>query len=370
MEVVAAEASAGASGPGPGTGRRCCVTGATGFLGSWVVKLALEDGWEVVATTRREASAPFLRALPGASARLRVVAGCDLLKPGSFDDAIRGCEVVVHTASPFFLLGGDEEQARKRLLEPAVDGTREVLSACARLQVRKVVLTSSMAAVYAAQGRRAPDYAFSSADWSNAEALERARSWYPLSKTLAERQAWALTELSGIRLAVMNPCLILGPMLRGQQELNTSCMNVLRLFSGERTCAKACMHVVDVRDVARGHMVAAAAPDHWPGWGRRFVLVGASEMQRVLVDALRRSPAVPPDMKQRLPAAESEALPPVGMGAPPGHVTRFDLAPSLSPPQQGGLGLRYHALQEMMNDTVEAMLANGFTSADMYRPGN
>ena len=116
-----------------------CVTGGSGFLGSWCIKLLLEDGHTVHTTTRSAKKAAFLMDLPGAPDRLKMFEGVDLLSPGAFDAAIAGCEAVLHTASPFYMKGGSEE----KLVKPAVEGTQNVLSSCYKLGVKKVALTSS-----------------------------------------------------------------------------------------------------------------------------------------------------------------------------------------------------------------------------------
>ena len=200
--------------------RVVCVTGGSGFLGSWCVKYALEQGWQVRATTRSIGKASFLKALPGAAERLTIVAGCDLQVPGSFDAAIDGCDAVLHTASPFFFVGG----SRANLVAPALEGTKNVLDACTRFGVTKVALTSSTAAVYVAYGTKSNDHVYTAADWSDVALMEQHENWYCLSKTLAEREAWALATQPGCpwKLATMNPCWILGPMLNGQPHLNTS----------------------------------------------------------------------------------------------------------------------------------------------------
>jgi nucleoside-diphosphate-sugar epimerase len=227
-----------------------CVTGGSGFLGSWCVKLLLERGYTVHTTTRSKARSAFLNDLPGAESRLKIFDGVDLLAPGSFADAIRGCDAVLHTASPFFMQGGTEAA----LVTPAVEGTRNVLTTCRELGVKKVALTSSTAAVYVTYGSTPVDYVFSDADWSPEALLREKSNWYCLSKTLAEKLAWEMSReegcpfqlavrappplvtpsSSGLHLLhnllrmrtvctqVLNPTLILGPMLRGQPLLHTS----------------------------------------------------------------------------------------------------------------------------------------------------
>ena len=123
---------------------RVCVTGATGFVASWLVRELLERGVTVRGTVRRVAGADHLRALPGATDHLELVEA-DLTAPGSFEPAVRGCAAVFHTASPYVIQVDDPQ---RDLVDPAVNGTLDVLRACAAAaDVARVVLTSSMAAV-------------------------------------------------------------------------------------------------------------------------------------------------------------------------------------------------------------------------------
>lgn len=76
------------------------------------VKLLLDKGYTVHTTTRTAGKADFLNRIPGAAERLKIFAGCDLLSAGSFDAAIRGCDAVLHTASPFYSKGGSVDKVR------------------------------------------------------------------------------------------------------------------------------------------------------------------------------------------------------------------------------------------------------------------
>ena len=110
-------------------------------MGSWCIKVLLSRGYIVHTTVRNAAKAEFLSTLTGSKDRLKVFPGVDLLSPRSYDAAMAGCSAVLHTASPFFNAGGSEE----KLVTPAVEGTRNVLTSCAKLGVKRVVLTSSTA---------------------------------------------------------------------------------------------------------------------------------------------------------------------------------------------------------------------------------
>jgi nucleoside-diphosphate-sugar epimerase len=194
-----------------------------------------------------------LRCLPGAAERLKLFEA-DLLDPRSFDTAIRGCEGVFHTASPFFTSAPKDPD--EELLRPAREGTLAVLDACERAlpSVKAVVVTSSMAAVLGKDAE--PGHVWSSADWSDADRLRSRSRWYPLSKTAAELAAWDWHEEHGrpFRLATVNPTLVVGPLL--QPVMNESSGFFAAYARGTRSeFPPGCMSFVDVRDVALLHML-------------------------------------------------------------------------------------------------------------------
>ena len=121
-----------------------CVTGVSGFIASWIVKGLLDRSHRVRGTVRNAAKgAPHLQILPGADERLELVSA-DLMRDGSFDAAVAGCDAVIHTASPYIL---DAKDPQHDLVDPAVMGTKTVLESCLKApSVKRVVLTSSMAA--------------------------------------------------------------------------------------------------------------------------------------------------------------------------------------------------------------------------------
>jgi len=258
----------------PGT--RVCVTGASGFVASWLVRQLLERGLQVRGTVRRASSVPHLQSLPGAAERLELVEA-DLLAPSSFEAAVRGCTTVFHTASPYVIQVDDPQ---RDLVDPAVNGTRAVLAACAKApEVTRVVLTSSMAAV-----TDEPDETrvLTEADWNEKSTLRR--NPYYLSKTLAERAAWSFIERERPRfdLVVMNPFMIMGPSLG--PGLNVSNRIVADLVNGVYPgILSLSWGIVDVRDVAQAHVRAAEEPTA----RGRYLLAQEAVTMRTLVGWLR-----------------------------------------------------------------------------------
>lgn len=265
------------------------VTGATGFIATHIIEQLLAGGYRVRGTVRSLKKKPgyaHLISLPGASERLDLCEA-DLLTEGSFDEAARGVELVVHAASPYVLTPKDPQ---KDLVEPAVRGTENLLSACeASGSVKRVVLTSSMAAV-----TDEPDEAhvLTEDDWNDRSSLERNPYYY--SKTLAERAAWkrvygvdkpaaGATSKTGFELVVINPFLVIGPSL--SPGINTSNQVLVDLLSGGYPAiVNLTWGIVDVRDVARAH-IEALEVDAASG---RYVCANTTRSMREVVELLTR----------------------------------------------------------------------------------
>lgn len=234
------------------TEKPVCVTGASGFVASWIVKQLLAAGYAVRGTVR-DASKPekyeYLTSLEGASERLELVSA-DLLKPETFTAAVEGCEMVMHTASPYVLT---VEDAQKDLVDPAVLGTRGVLEACQAAGVKRVVLTSSAAAIT----DEPEDRIMNEEDWNEKSSLTR--NPYYFSKVQAEKAAWEIAK-SGLDLVVVNPVVVWGPSLT--PGLNTSNKILADLLGGQYPgIVNVSWAMVDVRDVAQAHIKAMETPE-------------------------------------------------------------------------------------------------------------
>ncbi|CAN1316673.1 Phenylacetaldehyde reductase [Linum perenne] len=265
-----------------GKGKVVCVTGASGYIASWLVKLLLQGGYTVKATVRdpnNPKKTQHLLALDGAKERLNLFKA-DLLDEGSFDNVVEGCEGVFHTASPFYLNATDPQA---ELVDPAVKGTLNVLRSCAKVpSIKRVVITSSMAAV-AFNGRTlAPDVVVDETWFSDADFCRKSKLWYMLAKTLAEELAWKFSKENGIDIVTLNPGLVIGPLL--QPTLNTSAESILNLVKGAEKYPNTTYRWVDVRDVAYAHIYALENPSA----SGRYCLVGAvvhaSEAVNILHD--------------------------------------------------------------------------------------
>jgi dihydroflavonol-4-reductase len=229
-----------------------CVTGAAGFIASRIIEQLLDRGYRVRGTVRnlgKVKELAHLRALPGAAERLDLVEA-DLLHPEAFPGAVAGCEQVMHTASPYAL---DVKDPQKDLVDPAVQGTRNVLAACQGAgTVKRVVLTSSMAAI---TDEPEGDHVLTEKDWNTRSSLDRNPYYY--SKTLAEKEGWRFVEeeKAAFRLVVINPFLVIGPSL--SPGLNTSNQMFVDLLGGAYPgIMNLTWGFVDVRDVADAHVRA------------------------------------------------------------------------------------------------------------------
>jgi nucleoside-diphosphate-sugar epimerase len=240
------------------------VTGASGYIGSWIVRYLLEAGHTVHGTVRNPQKPTGLEHLHKLSAdhpgKLKLFKA-DLLDTGSFDEAMAGCELVMHTASPFLLQGVTD--AAEALVRPALEGTRNVLDSVNRTEsVKRVVLTSSVVAIYgdARESREVPGGVFTEDQWNTTSSVDHQP--YSYSKTLAEQEAWRYQQAQDRwDLVTIHPGLVLGPSLTTVSKSGS--MTTMQHFVdySMATGAPALeMGVVDVRDVARAHIAAGFTP--------------------------------------------------------------------------------------------------------------
>ena len=228
-----------------------CVTGASGFIGSRLVADLLAAGYRVRGTVRDagdKGKYDFLTSLPGSGERLELVTA-NLLQPESLEEAVRGCEFIMHTASPYILTVKDPQAD---LVDPAVRGSRGVLDACRRVGgVKRVVLTSSVAAI---SDEPEPGKVLTEEDWNEKSTLSR--NPYYFSKAEAERAAWTvMEEKPEFDLVVINPSPVIGPSLTS--SLNTSNQLFADLLTGQYPAImNLAWGLVDVRDVSRAHILA------------------------------------------------------------------------------------------------------------------
>jgi nucleoside-diphosphate-sugar epimerase len=267
---------------------RVLVTGGTGFVGAHCLVQLLAAGHETRATIRdlkREGDVRAMLRQGGAGEageRLKLFRA-DLNADLGWAEAAAGCDYVLHVASPFPSTVPKDEND---LIAPARDGALRVLKSARDAGVKRVVLTSSFAAIgYGAPKDRTA--AFTEQDWTNLK--DPTVQPYPKSKTIAERAAWDFIAREGgkLELAVVNPVLVLGPVLG--PDTSPSILFISRLLDGSLPgCPDLSFGVVDVRDVADLHLRAMTAP---AAPGERFLatagdFVSVREIAGMLKDGL------------------------------------------------------------------------------------
>ncbi|KAJ6703062.1 putative proteinD DEPENDENT EPIMERASE/DEHYDRATASE [Salix viminalis] len=144
------------------------------------------------------------------------------------------------------------------MVEPAVNGTKNVIIAASETKVRRVVFTSSIGAVYM-DPNKSPDAVIDESCWSDLEFCKNTKNWYCYGKAVAEQAAWDMAEEKGVDLVVVNPVLVLGPLL--QPTVNASIVHILKYLTGSaKTYANSVQAYVHVRDVALAHILVFETP--------------------------------------------------------------------------------------------------------------
>ncbi|KAI4332122.1 hypothetical protein L6164_017057 [Bauhinia variegata] len=300
-----------------GTGKLVCLTGASGYIASWLVKLLLHCGYTVKASVRDPndpMKADHLLKFEGAKDRSHLFKA-NLLEEGSFDSLVEGCEGVFQTASPCYF---DAKDPQVELIYPAVKGTLNVLKSCAKSpSVKRVVLTSSISAVAFNGKPRTPEVVIDETWFSYPDFCRESKfvtfvpicanimiavyiifqcsstlflfpilcfqMWYTLSKTLAEEAAWEFIKQNNIDMVAVKPAMVIGrPLL--QPTLNTTAGLVLNLIDAAQTFPNSTFGWVNVKDVANAHILAFEIPSA----SGRYLLVErvahSSEIVRILYE--------------------------------------------------------------------------------------
>jgi len=233
------------------------ITGITGFIGSYCAMEALRRGYRVRGTLRSMSKADTVRDTLGQKVTFGdgdlEFAEVDLTRDDGWAEAMQGATFVLHVASPFPI---ESPKDPDELVRPAVDGTLRALRAATDAGVKRLVLTSSFAAVGWGHGDVSERRVFTEEDWTNPDGGKDVTP-YILSKTMAEKAAWDfVAEHEGApELATINPALVVGPILG---KGFSSSVEVVRQIVAREVPAlpKLGFGVVDVRDVAWAHCEA------------------------------------------------------------------------------------------------------------------
>ncbi|MDJ0842043.1 MAG: NAD-dependent epimerase/dehydratase family protein [Acidobacteriota bacterium] len=338
------------------------VTGATGYVAGLLVKKLLEEGFTVHAPVRdpnNPEKLKYLNEIAAATPGKVKYFKADLLEEGSYAEAMTGCELVFHTASPFKV---NVKDPRRELVDPAKLGTRNVLEEANRTpSVKRVVLTSSCAAIYGdnADLQKTPDGVFTEEIWNTSSSL--AHNPYSYSKTVAEKEAWKINETqSRWDLVVINPTLVIGPGIN--PHATSESYSIIRQM-GDGTlkagAPKWGFGVVDVRDLAEAHFRAGFKPE---AKGRHIISGHNTDifaMSRTLLDKYGKDFPIP---RKALPKWLLWLIGPMVDKT----MTRKIIARNINLPWKGDnskgireLGVSYRPLAESMNDFFQQMVDNG-----------
>lgn len=327
------------------------VTGASGFVASYIIKAFLECGYCVRGTVRSNASAIGIKdALSEHASRLSFAIVPDIASPNAFNEAIKGVSGVIHTASPFVLTIEDNE---RDVLLPAINGTLNVLNAAKKFNpdISRVVITSSFASILDLDQGMRPGYVYTEDDWNPytyeaAKATPHGPVAYCASKALAEKAAWDWMEQHKPKFSLTTICppYIFGPLLNtpsSMSKLNESAEVIYRLFNGSITEVPATDFAAfaDVRDVAQAHLQGFEKPE---AANQRFLVAGGQFGYQASADIIRKNV---PELKNRVlegkPGSGAEEKTYIANGSKAERV----------------LGLKYHSLETSITDLASNLVA-------------
>ncbi|XP_054798212.1 dihydroflavonol 4-reductase-like [Prosopis cineraria] len=237
-----------------------CVTGASGFIGSWLVMRLLERGYTVRATVRDPGNVKkvkHLLKLPKADVQLTLWKA-DLAHEGSFDDAINGCAAVFHVATPMDFESKDPEN---EVIKPTINGLISIMKACLKAKTRRLIFTSSAGTVDVTEHQKP---VFDETCWSDVEFCRRVKmtGWmYFVSKTLAEQEAWKFAEEHSMDFISIIPPLVVGPFL--MDSMPPSLITGLSLITGNEAHYSIIKQgqFVHLDDLCMGHIFLLEHPE-------------------------------------------------------------------------------------------------------------
>jgi nucleoside-diphosphate-sugar epimerase len=275
------------------TNKLVLVTGGSGFVGAHCILQLLEKGYSVRTTIRSmKKKDQVLNMLKNGGLtnfdNLEFVEA-DLTNDTNWDQAVKGCEYILHVASPIFLaLPKDENE----MIRPAVDGALRVLKAARDAGVKRVVMTSNFGAV--GYSHKDPNIPITEESWTNPN--QKGLSSYNKSKAMAERAAWNFIKKDGgdLELSVINPTAIFGPSLG--PDISSGFELLKGLLDGSmKAVPNLTFNVIDVRDVADLHIRAMTNPD---AKGQRFLALAGGKISMPEIAAFLRKTM--PEVSQKV----------------------------------------------------------------------
>ncbi|KAH1121032.1 hypothetical protein J1N35_004192 [Gossypium stocksii] len=330
----------------------CCVTGATGYIGSWLVKLLLERGYKVHATVRNPEKALHLLQLWNGSDRLRLFKA-DLLEEGSFDEAVKGCNGVYHVAASMEFDANTNENiesyVRSNIIDPAIKGPENLLKSCLKSKtVKRVVFTSSISTITAKD---------SNGNWRSVvdESCQttidhvlnaKASGWvYVLSKLLTEEAAFKFANENAIDLVSVITTTVAGPFLT--TTIPSSIQVLLSPITGDPkylsilsavNARMGSIALVHIEDICSAHIFLM---EHDRAEGKYICCACSSPMYELINHLAQENPSLD---TQRLEAGEKSTK-----------------LPEISSRKLKNLGFTYkHGIEDIIHQTITACVDYGF----------
>lgn len=338
---------------------KVAVSGITGFVGAQVAADLLVRGYVVHGTVRRNTPEKIahLTSLPDNPGTLHVFEA-DLTTPGSFDAAVAGCDYAIHIASPF---ASNVADPQKELVDPAVNGTLNFLRSCKAAAVKKVVLTSSLAAVADGGASGTP---VDENDWNVRSSLKVLPYYY--SKVLAEKAAWKFVEEEApeMKLVVINPVLVIGPSL--VKSLNETAKLMVAIMKGTfGGVLDLTFPFVDVRDVSEAHIEAMESD---VAQGRYICVADRLVAMREVCNIAQSKGFEPPmrDLTGKIVSTIIKLVSHVVPGGDDGQYVRNHLGNPIIPKNEKivkDLGLKLRDPVDTINDTVDSLVKFGHLEA-------
>ena len=331
-----------------------CITGASGFVGSHIVDAFLCAGVPVRAAVRSPDALEKVGPLKVMAEHYGTpfsLHAADLAVPGSFDDALEGCAGLIHVAAVARLAA---PEPKRQIVDPSIEGARNVLESATRAGVERVVLTSSIAAVGDYRSTQARP--LNESDWNDAATVES--NPYGFAKTQAERLAWKLSMEAPWSLAVINPGMVMGPVFT-KRHCWASPITVRDILKGATPAnPRICLPIVDARDVAAAHLIAYQRPEI----EGRHVLVNENrwlkEMAETLKDAFPergiRTGELPSFMV-KIAALFSKAMDGKVLADILDREPHYDGTHAAK-----ALGFEYRDVDQSVLDTAKSMVSQGF----------
>lgn len=328
------------------------VTGAAGFIGSHVVHLLLEKGYNVRATARNTESAKFLESFPKHKDATLEIHQMDLFNTAEVDAAVEGCEVVIHCAAALMIGVRD---AQRDVVDPSVLGTENLCNAIQKAGcAQSIVHTSSVAAIRRTHSTNGQ--IFTNSDWCDDASLSS--NPYGLAKAEAERVmrdfVEHLPDEQRPRLVTIHPSIVFGPVF--QKRHTHGSMAYLKHFTGRLPFVlHTHLNFVDVRDVAKAHVAAIEGGED----GGRYILHKEGMWMRDIGRSLRQfSPGKKwatfclPSPMAAVMAVFHPKLTVRQVRSSLGKQVGYDIGP-----MEEELGIILHSTEKTLADSVESLLA-------------